>query len=380
MRIKWAAVALCGIGLCSGVAAPAQPVAGQLAAQRMNEADYNLKALAAELDGAEKHFARLQEQYKAGQVSMDELDGARERVEVLKVQYQRANRDRQFAASRAAFMKRVDLQVEHAKIGDVAKALSKAANVSIVVDRSVAADPGMAITMDVQGVPLAAVLESVAQKADLMIAPDGDGAILKRWPRMNGRAYHDPTAPWSADWGVPPTMAMQGYMSGYVGPAMGAGGPQPGGQGVNPFFGSPGAQGRNPFGGGQGPQPGANPFFGGPGLQPGQANPFQPGNPGTPGMNPGMAGMAPGMPVTMASLGDHLIAIAEPGVSNGEGGVWITAYMFEGNGFHRVGRIFHPFMGQSMGPGLRPVPGAGGPPRAGQQPGAGEGATGSNRL
>ena len=193
--------------------------------------------------------------------------------------------------TRAAFLKRVDLQLDHAKVQDMAKALAKVAGIPIKVDRGVPADASTTLTMDVQGVPVANVLEAIATKTDLMIAPDGDGVILKKWAHLNGRTFRDPHRALEQRMGRSPTLwdlaelgvtlADRFRPDGFAG-----GGPFFGGapgqmtlviRARTPFFTPGAAPGANPFG-----NPGQN-NFGGPG---GSSRPKSIPGPGGQGPNP----------------------------------------------------------------------------------------------
>jgi hypothetical protein len=390
-------------------------VKAQDAAQQIDDVNSRLSQLSADLNAANARLARTKDLYKAGNVSVEAVDDAQSKVDSIARELQRAERDRQTVAGRAAFRQPVDIQLDHAKVQDLARVLSRVSGISVKVDKNVPSDASTMLTMDAQAVPFASVLEAVAQKTDLMIAPDGSGVILKKWPHLNGRVYRSATAPWSSDWIVPPTVNGANMPAGFNpfggggfggngegaffggaspqpvlrGGGLGGGGfgggaaPQDGfgggglGGGAAPqggfpgggggFGGGAGPQGGFPggggggFGGGNGPQGGlGGGGFGGPASPDGRFGP-RPGADMAPGMGMpgGMPGMAPGLPFTMTNIADHIIAIAEPGVSDkGEPGVWLTAYMFDGSGFHRMAQGFHPFANR---PRLGP-PGTGGPP------------------
>lgn len=230
------------------------------------------------------------------------------------------------------------------------------------------------LTLDAQAVPLGTVLEAIAEKADLMIAPQGAGVDLKRWPHLNDRVYRSTTAPWSSDWGVPPTVIGQfGSLGGIYNPFGAPIGQSNNGAGTNSSHGggfgnaAQGAAGHNQgAAGSEGGQDGFGGFggFGGSGSVPN--NPSGASSAG--GFGGGAfrgAVAASDRQFSMTSIGDHLIAIAEPGVGpGGEAGVWMTAYMFDSSGFHRMGRGFHAFSSRASAPG--PTPNRNQRPRSGQ--------------
>jgi len=346
----------------------ASPATAQTPAQQLADMDSMLARLQTELEAATRKISVTQERFKAGLATSGEVDDAQTRAAALTEEFQRVSRERQSAAVRAAFMRPVTIELDHVAVQEVAMALTKATGMSVTVDKGVPANSPTRLTLNAQAVPLANVLEAIADKADLMIAPEGSGVALKPWPHLNDRVFRTASAPWSNDWGVPPTVrAGFGGFGGGSGFFGGQGGtPQPG---VGPLPGAPSPQGPGSFGGGPqggfnpngpgGPLGGFNP--GGPGGPQGGFNPGGPGGPGGPqgGFNPfgggqpgmaGMPGMQPGLPFTMVGLGDHTVAIAEPGMSDkGEPGIWMTAYLIDGNGFHRMSKGFHPFTNPPRG-------------------------------
>ncbi len=384
------------------------PAEAQTAATQLSDLNYNVNSLQAEVDLADKKLTVATERYKVGQTTQSELDEAQGEAGRRRRELQKAKQDRDAAATRVAFTRPVTIRLDHSTVRQFASALSTATGIPVNVDAKIPSENGPALTLEAEAVPFASVLESIAEKTDLMISPDQTGVILRPWPHLNERVFRSPTAPWSSDWGVPPTvnmqvvLAAQGYAplsgangggsAGFGGGAPGTGGfgglggggqaPQGGASGYNPFGpigggGQPPRRGdndaANPFGGfGGGGQGGNSP---GGGFQPGMGGfgggGFQPGQGSFGGFGVGGLGGAPmggpGMGFTVGGIGDHLIAIAEPGMGErGEPGVWMTAYQFDSSGFHRIARGFHPFAATPGG--FRP--GAGGNPRRapGSQP------------
>jgi hypothetical protein len=361
----------------------------QVVPQDIHAIDARLDAVQGELDSAKKRLARTEQLYKGGQTNQAEVEDAQAKVDSLARQVQAMRGERGAAEARLAFRRPVTLQLDHASVRQFAAVLAKATGIPVKVDAAVPNDATTMLTMDAQAVPFADVLEAIAQKTDLMIAPADQGVVLKQWPHLNDRVMRTPTAPWSADWVVPPTIRAAGFAGNPTG--FNPGSPQgafPGQspqsanpfEGANPFGGQGAPVAGRPGGGGFGPPqgvPGAAPGFGnpgqfGPGPMPGQGFPGGMPGQGFPGGMNGMPGMQPGLPFSMTNIGDHLIAIAEPGAGpRGEPGIWLTAYMFDGNGFHRMGQGFHPFT--NRGPGMpdgRNGNPAGRPPQGNQRPGS----------
>jgi len=388
----YAGICLAGV-LIGMTAMSASTATGQAAQQPLQDAASHVAQLQSDLDLATKKLERTKSLYESGHTAISEVENAQAQVQGLTRELQGAKAQQKAMNDRAAFMRSVDIHLDHATVRLLATALSKATGIPVKVDADVPADSSTTLTLDAKAVPFANALEAIAEKADLMIAPDGSGVVLKKWPHLNNRVLRSPIAPWSSDWQVPPTMTAGGFggpgriPAGLFGGGQGANnvgpGDFPGGQ--VPQAG--GATGFNPFVGGQIPGQGAPNAFdpnsqqGGPGGFPGRPQPGQPGF--DPNQQPGFrgpGGMAPnmgmgGMPFTVTGLGEKMIAISEPGMSDaGEPGVWMTAYLFDGTNFRRMGRGFHPF---TMGP--RNMPGGPGQPGQFGPGGPGRGIPPNNR-
>jgi hypothetical protein len=302
----------------------------------------------------------------------------------------------------APFMKPVTVSLTQATAEQAAEALTKASGTPVVFDPEMPAE--QRFTVQARGVALGAVLEAMAQQANLQIVPEGPGAKLKPLPSLQvdgqRQLFRDSPSAWSREWGPMPSfgpgmMAMNPYGGGmggvFGGPGGGIGvgglagggpgggiaggfpggglGPGAGGDLAGPI-GDPGgfAQVPPPPGGGVpgGPPPGGFPGgFGGGGF-----------GPGGPGFGRGFGGG----PASIAALGERAVVVAEPGMGpNGEPGLWLTLYRVEGTQLRPSGSTFHASRGVGPGgPGGRPQPGPGGfrpgapsPPRPGAAPGAG---------
>src|SRR5258708_835710 len=145
--------------------APAVALPLQGVALRVADLDDNIRHISSDLDLAQARLARTREQYKAGQVSQNDVEEALSKVEMITRQLELAKRERKAAGMQAALVKRVDLRLDHATLAFVAKVLAKVSGVSIKVDADVPADASTVLNMDVQAVPLASVLEAIATKA-----------------------------------------------------------------------------------------------------------------------------------------------------------------------------------------------------------------------
>jgi hypothetical protein len=106
----------------------------------------------------------------------------------------------------------VNVELRDAPVRQLARALSQASGMSVTVDDAVPESTRLTVTA--RGVQLATVLEAVAQQAELMIAPEGEGVALQPWPALevNGQrqVIRGSLAPWSDAWSSrPPNAALQ---------------------------------------------------------------------------------------------------------------------------------------------------------------------------
>jgi hypothetical protein len=280
----------------------------------------------------------------------------------------------------------VDIKIHDGTVQQAAEALAGASGVKIQVDKSVpptiagartdfgsGAATDLRLTVEAQGVSLGTVLESIATRANLMIAPMPDGILLKSWPTININGEHTyykgGRAPWSDEWQGRPTDS--NYTSGLNGSQIGGFGGSffASGQGVGDrVINSGGFGGQNfagvsgGFGGGSGQALGAGqPVI----LQDGTVGQMENGRPtpyastflnGT--INSGSAfGVPYGTPssyqisgrYTMAVMG-NLIVIAEPGSGpQGESGVTLTVYRWndQRQALQKISSIFHRGQGVS---------------------------------
>lgn len=219
-----------------------------------------------------------------------------------------AEQEEEVAAVRALFgmpsgvggklSKPVDVQLQQATVRQAAEALAKASGIPIEVGESVPKD--LRITIDARRMPLSTVLEAIGKQTGLMIAPQGEGVRLDVWPSLtvdgvkttqrSGRM-----APWSDEWGIPPTAFSR----------------LPGALTVLPGF----------TGGGSGGGVAARAFSSG-------ARPN-------------------GLEV---SISGDTVVVSEVGTNaEGEAGLWLTAYRVVSGKMEPAGSTFHPFRGNTAG-------------------------------
>ncbi len=280
----------------------------------------------------------------------------------------------------------IDIQLSKATLQQALSALAKESGLSLTVDAGFTGDKRL--TIDAHNVPVATVLEAIAQQTSLMIAPDGMGVTLKLWPsiNINGQksSYRGQYAPWSDEWvvtknpAVPAPLKTGGGGGGIGGGGFGGGGFGGGGG----AFGGGGGSGSG-LGGAQGSTPGndptapksntntinrkfqnqittfdnpyANATLGGTRLISPPAvynntarSPFV----STPLFSEQM-GASNTAPLSMTISGDRL-AIAEPTTGpNGVLGYKITMYALSGNQLKMVGSVFHAAARNGSGSGIK---------------------------
>jgi hypothetical protein len=185
----------------------------------------------------------------------------------------------------------VSVQMRDASLQQAGNTLQQAAGIQITVDKDV--PPDTRLTVEARQVPLATVLESISTQANLMIRPAPEGIQLSVWPQLTVNGNHQRIlgnlAPWSDEWGRYPL------------------GDAPRVELLPQAFPSPA------------PAVGTMP--------------------GMPGMPPAAA-LAAG--ASVASLGERLVVVAEPGVEpSGAPGLWLTVYRWDGGRLLKVGTMFH---------------------------------------
>jgi hypothetical protein len=230
----------------------------------------------------------------------------------------------------------VDIRCREATVPQTAEVLSKVSGLSINVDPLIPQETRLSV--EARTIPLAKVLEAIGLQATLMIAPDGSGIALKTWPSLKvgdqTEQFTGPLAPWSDEWGLPPTAAIEDLPSGGAGPGTGS----------------------LPAGVPPGPYPGSA-------QRATQSSPYgRMGYPGSPDTGTGR-----GLPrnVTIAPLAERMIVVAEPGYSpQGEAGTWLTVYRLDGVQLRKVSSMFH-----RPGPGSAGADPATGLPKPGAAPG-----------
>lgn len=312
--------------------------------------------LNAELAQAEKELRKLLQVQAPGSPQVrtqeEERDALKEQI---------AEIDAQISDLATAYEKRfaplrrpVNLELKNATLRQAAEALTKVSGTQVRIDPSVPEETRL--TLDANSMPLGNVLEVIAAKTVLMIAPTEEGVLLKRWPSLTidgaNQVVTGPLAPWSDEWEVLPTAA----------------------QAPSDYQGG-GVYGRNADRFGRGSST-AGPAAGAPA---GRGAPYAGNYPAYPGgPNSGFRTAQPG-PFSIAAVGDRLV-VAERGVSaQGEVGVWLTVYRLEGVTLKRLSSTFHSSAG-APGSGMMPggmgagfpgvLPPATGEPATGELPGA----------
>ncbi|MFN3650351.1 MAG: hypothetical protein ACK47B_12310 [Armatimonadota bacterium] len=266
-------------------------------------------------------------------------------------------------------LERVDVQFKNATVREAIKALSEASRARLAVAEGAPSDRRLSV--DARGVTLGAVLEAVARQGDLMIYPAEGGALLRARPMLivdgKSAAFSESLGVWSGEWGLPGG-SLPGAAGGFTFPAT----PNPVGLlhsvRVTTRPGTPGAtvtveaEGmETPIAGSPtapAPAPGFSGRLGAPEkpFAPSTANPFG----GFPLTDPAGSSGYPGMPyqnpyadivvrrlgapsnVSVTSLGDGMIVVAEPGPGpDGATGAWLTVYRWQGGKLVPLSSTYH---------------------------------------
>lgn len=250
------------------------------------------------------------------------------------------------------------IKMKNGGLDNMLDLLSKCSRIKIGLDSEVKDFP--TLDFDADRTPIFKVLSILANIADLEIVPSKDGIVLRKWPHVNNLIERSLTKPWSQEWessniqlttqvndkgaivvsGIDTpfreTYLFQEDLFGFESkpkssvPDISTDLPA-GGSGLNPGGGAKG--------GGSGfPSSGSFPNGGRAKLGGG----FSAGQPSGGGFSPSMGQGS--MPFSFTSLGNGLVAVAEPGVNeSGQSGVWMTAYRFENGDFKRLKSAFHAF-------------------------------------
>ncbi len=307
---------------------PAPMTIGQVVTSLESDLTRLESALRVKLEALES----VQQSFNAGLTTSINLTQAKEEAAQANSAVSEAQTRLQMAKRLLLLTRPVDIYFKDTSLAQAVESLSKASGLKITTvplpEVAPALEPGKSATrlsVNAQGVPLSAILETVAQTWGLLIAPDGTEAIvLKPLPvlQVNGqsRPVALPNYTWSDEWGIPPTYSGTGF-------------------GWNPMSSNKG------FGNWPSAGPYGQPTMPQPGFVPGTGatKPGVPGNPPVGSMNipkpePGMFTPFPfGMPTQGATTGismvmardrqDRLILIiADPGSGLGSAGSWLTPY------------------------------------------------------
>ena len=274
------------------------------------------------------------------------------------------------------------IKMKNGGLDNMLDLLSKCSRIKIGLDSEVKDFP--TLDFDADRTPIFKVLSILANIADLEIVPSKDGIVLRKWPHVNNLIERSLTKPWSQEWessniqlttevndkgaivvsGIDTpfreTYLFQEDLFGFE--------PKPkssvpgistdlpaGGSVLNPGGGAKG--------GGSG-VPSSGSFLNGGGAKFGGG--FSAGQPSGGGFSPSMAQGS--MPFSFTSLGNGLVAVAEPGVNeSGQPGVWMTAYRFENGDFKRLKSAFHAFKSQQLSGSSPPMSFGGRNSRSGEE-------------
>lgn len=287
-----------------------------------------VQMLRLQLEGARKTLDITKARYQAGVETAAEMTRAESEFNVVEAQLKEAVVRLDRETRLAMLEKPVDVKFTDASLRQAAVVIGNAAGLPVLVDDKIPVDKRF--TLDAKGVSLGLLLETMAQKTDLMLAPDPKGIRLEQWPVLvvDGQRSirKSDNAPWSQDW--------VGYLFFGGRDVTGSQGPFASGGGVLFSRGGPeefATTVQVPVA----PEGGLPPLAG---VAPGAPNTFIRNYP-----VPFAFGAGGGGPVSLAPIGDKSVVFAEPGSGpQGEVGYWLTVYRLDGDKLRKVSSTFHP--------------------------------------
>jgi hypothetical protein len=173
--------------------------------------ELELGAIENRVDVAEEAVHIAEQSHQAGigpssDVTASKLELQQLQIQLLQLQAVLAN-----ARRLVKLADPVDIDLKDADIRKAAEALSRVSGLKIAVADSVPKD--VVVTAQAKSVPLGAILEVIANAANLAIAPDEPGGVVLRPTgklmingkevNLSGRpAYDTGNPPWSDEWGA----------------------------------------------------------------------------------------------------------------------------------------------------------------------------------
>ena len=309
---------------------------------------------------AEKSLAKLQSMIKAGAAVDEDLGRKEKDVTDIDLQLKHVREAIKWEDFADRLNTKTAIKINNTGLDNILETLSKTSGVKISLAPEIKDPPVM--KLDASGTPLYKILATLAKEADFEIAPHNEEIILRNWPHVNSLIERSFMAPWSEEWNTFPVHVLTTVANG--GTVLTLGIETPYKNSEISLFGmrgsAPGQPGIFVFGDDGGQNAPASGF-------PAAALPTN-GNSGAglPAMiapervnlqDPlGVGGYSPiGVPAlgaqpisavsfSFTSLGNGMVAVAEPGVNeSGKPGVWMTAYRFENGDFKRLKSAFHAF-------------------------------------
>ena len=315
------------------------------------------QSLLKEKQVAEKSLAKLRSLIKAG-VAVDEDLGRKEKdVTDIDLQLKHVEEAIKWEDFAERLNKKTAIKINNTSLDKILETLSRTSGVKISLDPEIKDAPVM--KLDASGTPLYRILATLAKEADFEIAPHNNEIILRNWPHVNSFIERSFMAPWSEEWNNYPVHVLTTVTNGGTILTLGIEAPSTNSQislvGMGGTFGQPGISVLGDNGGKSSPALGfpaaALPLDGGGGVGlPAMIAPeiLQDASGGGGYLPSGIStlGAQPISSVSFSftSLGNGMVAVAEPGVNeSGKPGVWMTAYRFENGDFKRLKSAFHAF-------------------------------------
>jgi hypothetical protein len=359
------------------------PVRGQFSPGRAANSEYEIQQTRIRLQQAEAEWTAATKAFEEKKSAVDrgvapqsdltaaasERMRAQSSVELLRNQLSRQEAAQRTDDRISALQRPVTVELRDSPVRQAAQTLSQASGISISVDKDIPADKRL--TVVAQRVPLATVLDTIARQTGLLIAPEGNGVLLKPVPSLevNGQRAEimSAFAPWSSEWGTNPA-ANLGELGGYhtVTYPLAEGGhvyrvvpatpsdvlgqlPSSGQRPPTPYV-------QTPNGAPMPTAPDGSILYGAPRPAAPAPRNVRPGLPGTPGPGDlygspgGFGGFGGGYgfaasgppPVTMTALSSTTFVVANPAAGpGGEPAVMLTVYRLEGAELRKVSSTLH---------------------------------------
>lgn len=168
---------------------------------------YEVKQLEFKLQLKEAAYGPFRQRVDRSQDSREDLEKFVQGMDRLRAEIEFKRAMLPHAPRMAALLRPLNVDLQNANLTQAAEVLSKESGVAITVDKSVPV--GRLLILKARQVPLATVLEGIAQQGDLKLSPGPNGLVIEAWPSLDINGVKSVTrgklAPWSDAWGIRPS-------------------------------------------------------------------------------------------------------------------------------------------------------------------------------